>query len=135
MARLDMARKAKKLREYLNQYGKIYVVIDARHEGVDVPEYLRDDLGLRLVFNTRMPQPLRLSAESIEVRLSFAGQAYDCVIPMLAIWGVHSADGDFQYMWEADIPDELKADLQVEPEVVAKPSPKAVKGQHLRMVP
>lgn len=104
------ALKAKKLRNYFHEKGRIYIVVDATSDEVDVPEFLRGDPALRLVLNTRMPQPINIRDGFVSSNFSFSGVAYHCVIPLHRIWAAHIPEQDLDsgLMWDDCIPETVK---------------------------
>src|SRR5688500_2449421 len=75
----------------LLEEGVVMIHLDARQEGVMVPERFREDphLRLNLDYAFRIPD---FSVGEVEVKasLSFSGRPYPCLIPFLAIWGMSS---------------------------------------------
>ncbi len=108
------AAKAKQLKEYFNRHGRIYIVVDATRDDVEVPEHLLGDPGLRLVLNLRMPQPIHIYDDRIESDLSFSGQIFPCLIPMHAVWAAYLPEGDLEQglVWEESMPEMIKALMQ-----------------------
>lgn len=106
----DMA-KAKKLREYFAQHGRIYIVVDASAKDVRVPEHLKGDPALRLVLNVRMPQPIYFRENALESDFSFGGQIFPTRIPMHAIWAAYVPEQsiDNGILWENDVPDGIRS--------------------------
>ena len=155
------ALKAKKLRNFFHEKGRIYIVVDATSEDVQVPSFLQGDPALRLVLNTRMPQPIYIRDGFVESNFSFSGAAHHCVIPMNRIWAAYVPDLDMEsgLIWHESIPetvkmvldavdelkpDELKAEVS-KPEMKlietsaaskaeASKGPKGKKYAHLRVV-
>jgi stringent starvation protein B len=82
--------KQKNLLELL-QEGTVMLFLDARYEGVEVPERLRKDPGLRLNVDYAFKIPdFEVSEDAIRATLSFSQRPYYCVIPMEAIWQMMS---------------------------------------------
>jgi len=104
------ALKAKKLRNYFNDNGRIYIVVDATTDDVQVPEFLRGDPALRLVLNTRMPQPIYIRDGFVESNFSFSGAAHHCVIPLSHIWAAYVPEQDLEsgLVWQDCIPETVK---------------------------
>ena len=105
------ALKAKKLRDFFHETGRIYVVVDATRDEVDVPDFLRGDPALRLVLNARMPQPIYIRDSFIESNFTFSGVAHHCVLPMNCIWAAYQPDLslDSGLLWDDDIPETVQA--------------------------
>jgi stringent starvation protein B len=105
------AAKAKALREYFSRHGRIYIVVDATSDDVLLPENLKGDPALRLVLNSRMPQPILIHDDKLNSDFSFSGQVYSCQIPMHTIWATYLPDGDLEQgiIWDEDVPELIKA--------------------------
>lgn len=105
------AAKAKKLKEFFQQHGRIYIVVDATSDEVVVPGFLKGDPALRLVLNMRMPQVIHIREDALESDFSFSGQAHTCRIPMSRIWAAYLPEGDMEQgiIWEEDVPETIRA--------------------------
>jgi len=121
------AAKAKKLKAFFQQHGRIYIVVNATSDDVVVPAFLKGDPALRLVLNMRMPQAIHIRDDALESDFSFSGQVYKCRIPMGMIWGAYLPEGDIEQgiIWEEDVPETIRAVVSAvrslqedEPEVV-----------------
>jgi len=146
------ALKAKQLRKYFDESGRIFIVVDATSDDVLVPEHLRGDPGLRLVLNARMPQPIYIRDAFLESNFSFGGMPHHCVIPMRCIWAAYLPDEDMStgLVWEKDMPETIRMMLgaiedeamdegvvavQAEPRNAASAvKSKGTKIRHLRVV-
>jgi len=108
------AAKAKKLREYFNRHGRIYIVVDATQDDVLVPESLSGDPALRLVLNSRMPQVIHINDDRLDSNFSFSGQSFACQIPMHTIWAAYLPDGELEQgiIWDDSVPEMIKAIVQ-----------------------
>jgi len=108
------AAKAKKLREYFNHHGRIYIVVDATQDDVLVPESLSGDPALRLVLNIRMPQVIHINDDRIDSNFSFSGQMFSCQIPMHTIWAAYLPEGELEQgiIWDDSVPEMIKAIVQ-----------------------
>jgi len=108
------AAKAKKLREYFNRHGRIYIVVDATQDDVLVPESLSGDPALRLVLNIRMPQVIHIHDDRIDSDFSFSGQIFSCQIPMHTIWATYLPEGELEQgiIWDDSVPEMIKAIVQ-----------------------
>ncbi|MDQ6991801.1 MAG: ClpXP protease specificity-enhancing factor SspB [Mariprofundaceae bacterium] len=108
--------KAKQLNDYFQDVGRIYIVVDASAEAVDIPDYLKGDPALRLALNVRMPQPIYIKAKGVSSVLSFSGKNYDCFIPLQHIWGAYQPDGDLEngLIWEDAVPDVIRKVMQAQ---------------------
>ncbi|MBF0281576.1 MAG: hypothetical protein HQM07_03300 [Zetaproteobacteria bacterium] len=112
---LAAVAKAKQLNAFLQEQVRIYIMVDATLEGVEVPQFLLGDPALRLVLNLRMPQTITINSKGVESNLSFSGRVHQCVIPLDAIWAACDRDGDIQsgMFWEESIPAAMREALQV----------------------
>ncbi|MDQ7010986.1 MAG: ClpXP protease specificity-enhancing factor SspB [Mariprofundaceae bacterium] len=108
------AAKAKKLREFFARHGRIYIIVDATGDDVQVPDHLRGDPALRLVLNARMPQPIYIRDDALESEFSFSGEIYACRLPMHAIWATYLPDGNIEngIIWEEDVPETIRTIVQ-----------------------
>ena len=108
------AAKAKQLREYFNRHGRIYIVVDATSDDVQVPDSLKGDPALRLVLNVRMPQMIHIKDDRVDSDFSFSGQIYACQIPMHTIWAAYLPEGDLEQgiIWDDSVPEMIKAIVQ-----------------------
>jgi len=105
------AAKAKKLREYFARHGRVYIVVNATLDEVDVPEQFRGDPALRLILNSRMPQPIFIHDDILKSDFSFSGSGYPCRIPMHAIWATYLPDGDLEQgiIWDDCVPEMIQS--------------------------
>lgn len=105
------AAKAKQLREYFARHGRIYIVVNATLEDIRLPDHLKGDPALRLVLNTRMPQPILIRDHSLESDFSFGGQVTACRIPMHGIWAAYVPEQSLEQgiVWETDVPETIHA--------------------------
>lgn len=112
-------RKAKQLRQYFSEKKRIYIVVDATSDTIEIPDHLRGDPSLRLVLNSRMPQPIFIRDSFVESNFSFSGRGYHCVIPMNCIWAAHVPEEDISrgLMWERDMPETIRMMLDAVLEV------------------
>jgi len=105
------AAKAKQLREYFAEHGRIYIVVDATSDDVDLPDFLKGDPALRLVLNARMPQIIHIRDDSLVSDFSFSGSTYPCVVPMHTIWAAYLPEGDLEQgvIWDDSVPEMIRA--------------------------
>jgi len=105
------AAKAKKLKDFFQQHGRIYIVVDATSDEVAVPDFLKGDPALRLVLNLRMPQAIHIREDALESDFSFSGRLHTCRIPMGRIWAAYLPEGDMEQgiIWEEDVPETIRA--------------------------
>ncbi len=104
------AAKARELRTYFSRHGRVYVVVNATGDDVQVPEHLHGDPALRLVLNVRMPQQIMIGDDTLESDLTFSGIPYHCVIPMHAIWAAYVPEQQLEngIVWEEDVPETIR---------------------------
>ncbi|MDQ7003183.1 MAG: ClpXP protease specificity-enhancing factor SspB [Ghiorsea sp.] len=105
------ALKAKKLRDFFYEHKRIFILVDAAADDVQLPEHLKHDHALPLVLNARMPQPIHIQDSQLESNFSFSGVSQHCVIPMKRIWAAYLPEQDLSsgMVWEDAMPDALKA--------------------------
>ncbi len=108
------AAKAKQLREYFQQHGRIYIVVDATQDDMTIPERLLGDPALRLVLNVRMPQTIHIRDEELISDFSFGGSIFPCRIPMARIWASYLPEGNMEtgIIWEQDVPETIRTVVQ-----------------------
>jgi len=108
------AAKAKQLRKYFNRHSRIYIVVDATHDEVIVPESLHGDPALRLVLNVRMPQMIKIGDDRLDSDFSFSGQIFSCQIPMHTIWATYLPEGELEQgiIWDDSVPEMVQAIVQ-----------------------
>lgn len=104
------AAKAKQLHEFFQKHGRVYIVVDATRDDVGVPDFLQGDPALRLVLNSRMPQPIYIRDDALTSDFSFSGQSHSCHIPMSSIWAAYQPDGELEQglMWEDCVPESIR---------------------------
>lgn len=102
--------KAQQLRAFFNRYGRIYIVVDATREDVQVPEHLKGDPALRLVLNVRMPQPIYIHDDALESDFSYSGRVFPTRIPMRSIWAAYVPNQELEdgILWEKDMPEGVR---------------------------
>ncbi|MDQ6989648.1 MAG: ClpXP protease specificity-enhancing factor SspB [Mariprofundaceae bacterium] len=119
------ALKAKKIRDFFNQHGRVYIVVDATSDDITLPDFLRGDPALRLVLNVRMPQPIYIRDTFIESDFSFSGAVYTCIVPMHLIWATYLPGGDMStgFVWEEDVPETVQTVIGAVRELKDSPAP------------
>jgi stringent starvation protein B len=138
----------------LLESGAVLVHVDARVEGVDVPDRFRGDpkLVLRFGYNLSPAVPdLAVDDEQMSGTLTFGGVPHRCVLPWYAVYAVVSDTNSRGLVWPDDVPDDVIGELAGagphdeadEPEgagataatsAKAAPGGKCRKGTHLRLV-
>jgi len=103
--------KAKQLNDFFQSAGRIYIVVDASADAVNVPDFLKGDPALRLALNVRMRQPIYIRDDGVSSVFSFSGQPHDCFIPLQYIWAAYEPDGDLEsgLVWESDVPEIVRS--------------------------
>ncbi|MFQ5582218.1 MAG: ClpXP protease specificity-enhancing factor SspB [Mariprofundaceae bacterium] len=106
--------KAKKLREFFAKHGRIYIIVDATGDDVQLPDHLKGDPALRLVLNARMPQAIYIRDDTLESDFSFSGQTYACRVPMHAIWATYLPNDNIEngIIWEENVPETIRTIVQ-----------------------
>jgi hypothetical protein len=109
----------------------VYVQLDPRREGVDLPDFLRHEPRLVLQYGYNMPVPihdLSIDAQGIKATLSFRRVPHATVVPWSAVFAI--TDGDHRgFVWEADLPADLNIEMEIEKEAAAPARPEPVKPQ------
>ncbi len=99
----------------------VYVQLDPRRQGVDLPEFLRQEPRLVLQYGYNMPVPIHdlvIDDEGIKATLSFRRVSHATKIPWSAVFAI--TDGEQRgFLWDADLP----ADLNLEADVAAEAAP------------
>lgn len=100
-------------REYVDQTleeGPVLVHIDARRDGVSVPERLRNDATLVLRFGYGLAPAivdLVVEADGLSGTLTFGGVPHHCVLPWSAVYAVVSEHSQRAMVWPDDVPGEV----------------------------
>lgn len=90
--------------------GLVRVHLDARRDGVDLPEHLRGDLMLSLNLSRRFQlEMFEVGPLAVKASLSFGGERYPCVLPYRAIWRLESRETGEVALFEDTVPPELLA--------------------------
>ena len=112
----ENALKAKKLRDFFYEHKRIFILVDAAADDVQLPEHLKHDHALPLVLNARMPQPIHIQDSLLESNFSFSGVSQHCVIPMKRIWAAYLPEQDLSsgIIWEDAVPESVREQVQQE---------------------
>jgi stringent starvation protein B len=103
--------KQKHINELL-ETGTVMVFLDARAEGVLVPERFRNDPELKLNFDYAFRVPdFEVREDGLIATLSFSQTPYFCAIPMEAIWQVVSLKTKKNYIYPESFPMEMIKDV------------------------
>lgn len=140
MEKRDEDKKARLL-EALER-GITLIQLDPRRPGVMVPKKFAAQPHLALNLSYRFDPPdLTVNDWGVRETLSFGGERFVVGVPWSAIYGIASHSAHRHFLFQEDMPDELKPDVlgtddepgpnraQVEAllaEVAPKPAPKAV---------
>ena len=107
----------------------VYVQLDPRRQGVELPEFLRQAPRLVLQYGYNMPVPIHdlvIDAQGIKATLSFRRVSHATVVPWSAVFAI--TDGEQRgYLWEADLPADLNLETELGKNAPAAP-PKAGSG-------
>jgi hypothetical protein len=103
----------------------VYVQLDPRREGVELPEFLRQAPRLVLQYGYNMPVPIHdlvIDEQGIKATLSFRRVSHSTVVPWSAVFAI--TDGEQRgYLWEADLPADLNLETELAPDrSTAKPT-------------
>ena len=115
------ATKKNVLEQLLDQ-GMVLVAIDARVEGVDVPDHLGRDPQLRLNLSYRFGLPISVDEWGVAATLTFAGIPYDCRFPWKSMFLMVSHVSGQPYLFPDDIPTELLTQTAVDSTEVQAPA-------------
>lgn len=113
--------------------GPILVQVDARRDGVSVPDRLQGDPRLVLRFGydlTPSIVDLDIGEDALSGTLSFGGVAHRCILPWTAVYAVVSEADQRGMVWPDDVPPEAVHTPDEKEEQA--PAPKA-RG-HLKLV-
>lgn len=88
--------------------GMVMMHLDARREGVSVPQHLAREAHLRLNLSYRfLLDDLLIDDAGVAATLSFGGQPRHCRVPWLALFAVTRAGTEEGWLWPNDLPPEL----------------------------
>lgn len=100
----------------------VYVHLDPRRDGVELPDFLRQQPRVVLQYGYNMPVPIHdfnVDAHGISATLSFQRVPHATFVPWAAVFAL--TDGEQRgVVWEEDVP----KDLHLEKEPPASPTPK-----------
>ncbi len=98
----------------LLESGAVLVHVDARADGVCVPERFRTDakLVLRFGYNLSPAVPdLQIDDDGMRGTLTFGGVPHGCVLPWASIYAVVSDSNSRGLVWPDDVPDDVIGEL------------------------
>ncbi|MDX8410198.1 MAG: hypothetical protein R8J84_09210 [Mariprofundales bacterium] len=110
---LQAVRKAKEIRDYLDQWIRVHLLVDSTLAGVEAPDHLMGDPGLCILLNVRMPQRIDITAQGVASAFSFSGQPFDCFFPLETIWAVYQPGGslDQGLIWPESVPVQVQRSM------------------------
>lgn len=97
--------KKKKFEELMNQ-DFVLVHLDARCDGVTVPDSLAGNASLTLKLSYAFQGETTADDYAVKSFLKFDGQYFECVLPWEAVWGMTASDNQ-QAIWPEDLPKEV----------------------------
>ena len=106
----------------LLKWSPAFVQLDARVDGVSLPEHLMGERGVVLQLGYDMPIPiydLTIDDEGIRATLSFRRQPHRCVVPWKAVY-VMTDGAEKRAVFPEDMPRDL---IEQAPETAAQKSP------------
>ena len=119
--------------------GPILVHIDARADGVQVPQSFTADPRLVLRFGYDLSPPiadLEIGDDALAGTLTFGGVPFTCVLPWSAVYAVVSEADQKGMVWPDDVPpavlDEMSGNGKRRPPSENDAEPK--RGSHLKLV-
>lgn len=89
------------------------IVVDATREGVEVPDFVREQWGNRLVIdlNPAWPIDLAFDEQALYADLGFQGVLMRCRIPFRAVWAVADRAKGAGFVFHAHVPEEHRAEI------------------------
>lgn len=108
---LDIMPGKREVTLLLLEKGTVYVHLDARRPGVELPSWLKGDGHVVLQFGTSPTFPIRdfrLDDDRISAMLFFQGVPHECVIPWGSVFAIVSADHRGM-AWPDDVPADISA--------------------------
>jgi stringent starvation protein B len=102
----DAEKQAQML--HLLKLGTVMVFLDARREGVRVPEHFAKDFQLRLNFDYAFEiDDFRVLPNCIEATLSFNQNQFFCVVPLSAVYLMVSHGSQVGSLYPESVPHEM----------------------------
>ncbi len=96
--------------------GSVFVHLDPRVEGTQVPGHLAGQSQIVLQIGLDLPVPivdLSVDGDGIRGTLSFQRSPFRCFVPWAAVFGVVAEDGEGT-VWPEDLPAEIAAEVERE---------------------
>lgn len=110
-----MSEEKRQVANHLFSRGEVYVVLDARRDGVEVPQHLKGDCALKLQVGLGLHPPihdLKCTEAGISGTLSFNRQPFHCTLPWDAIFALVDSKS-YGKVWEDELPEEFRAKAEV----------------------
>ncbi|MBF0622880.1 MAG: hypothetical protein HQL54_13245 [Magnetococcales bacterium] len=111
---IQQPEKSEVVRLLLELEGRVMLCLDATRKEVEVPRRFVSDPGLRLILNSKMPQPIEITEKAIESELRFSGIPHYCVIPYGALWGAFNPDTGHGMFWPNSMPKDIRENLDMD---------------------
>lgn len=111
---VDPSATKRNVLEQLLEQGMVLVALDARIEGVKVPDRLGHDAQLRLNLSYRFGLPMELNDWGISATLTFSGKPFNCLFPWSSVFLFVSHVTGQPYLFPEDIPAELLSQATAE---------------------
>lgn len=87
------------------QLGTVMLLLDARKEGVKVPDEFKSEGDLRLNFCYQFHIPdFNFNEVGVWATLSFSSYDQFCMVPWESVYGIQSLPGDEVALWHNDTP-------------------------------
>lgn len=109
----------------LLERGPVLVHVDARSEGVSVPQHLREDAKLVLRFGyglTPAIHDLEIDDDALCGTLTFNGVPHHCVLPWSAVYAVVSEADQQGMVWPQDVPAVVLQEMASDSELTSRPA-------------
>lgn len=93
----------------LLEHGSVFMHLDPRREGVNVPLHFRSQSQLVLQIGLNFPIPIRdleIDADGVRCTLSFNRQPFYCIVPWSGVYALVGEDGQVT-VWPSELPPEL----------------------------
>ncbi len=107
-----MATNSEKM-NLINKYLEddyMLIHLDARKEGVDIPDHLMGNPTITLKLSYGFKGGMQVTEERVWAALTFGGRFRDCFIPLAAIWGATTSSGA-NTIWPEDAPQEIVSQI------------------------
>jgi hypothetical protein len=96
--------------------GIVFIHLDPRRVGVIIPNHLKQQYQVVLLFGLDMPVPipdLKVDDEGVVGTLSFKGAPFTCTIPWASVFAIVGEDAK-GIVWNEDMPAEVAAEVKRE---------------------